>query len=81
VRTKIGGNVEWSFKTRPAFADRIGVQVWHSVAIAFALAAFGTMWLGGTVQLAMFIGCLWSALTLCIFAAEEAWRFRRHHQR
>ena len=69
------------FKTKSAFADRVRVQVWHSVAIAFVLAAFGTVWLGGTVQLAVFIGCLWSAVTLCVFAVEETWRYRRHHDR
>jgi len=68
-------------KTKPAFADRVLVQVWHSAAIAFVLAAFGTVWLGGTVQLALFIGCLWSAFTLCVFAVEETWRYRRDHDR
>ena len=74
-------DIHVSVKTRPAFADRVCVQVWHSATIAFVLAALGTAWLGGTIQLALFIGCLWSALTLCVFAVEETWRYRRHHDR
>jgi hypothetical protein len=68
-----------TLKIERGFADCVGVQVWHSVVIAFFLAAFGTVWLGGPVQLALFIGCLWSALTLFVFAVEETWRYRRRH--
>ena len=71
----------WRFKTSAAFADLEDVEVWHSVVISFGLAAFGTLWLGGTVQLGLFVGCLWSALTVCVFALEEAWRYRPHHHR
>ena len=45
------------FKIDPALADCVRVQAWHSVVTAFVLAAFGTVWLGGSVQLALLIGC------------------------
>jgi len=68
-----------SVKIAVGVADPVRVQVWHSVAIAFLLAAVGVLRLGGTVQLSVFVGCLWSALTLSVFAVEEAWRSRRRH--
>ena len=55
------------------------MQVWHSLVAAFALAAFGTLWFGGPVWLAMLVGLLWTALSVGVFAAEGWWRYWRHH--